>query len=108
MNVVIYSTDMEPITVFDMSPDMVKALETNGTINVATVRDGSTIAICPVHAVPVIWPSGEIKYLAVTKAEELALGIQPDWLPGQRGAISFYVKGVRAMREKIIQLMRKR
>jgi hypothetical protein len=53
------------------------------------------------------WHDGTLKTLLVTPDEELALTLNPEWLPGQRAPIQLYLNTVRKMHEELIKQIRK-
>ncbi len=97
MNVVIYTLDLEPITVVDLPMWMLDHIERSGAVKVAVKRPVTKelierVAIGTVEGPECVtiqqarlrWPDGSIKSILVTKDEELALTLKPEWLPGQR------------------------
>lgn len=97
MNVVIYTLDLEPITVVDLPMWMLDHIERNGAVKVAVKRPITAdfverVAVGTVEGPECVtiqqarlrWPDGSIKSILVTKDEELALTLKPEWLPGQR------------------------
>ncbi len=97
MNVVIYTLDLEPITVVDLPMWMLDHIERSGAVKVAVKRPITAdfverVAVGTVEGPECVtiqqarlrWPDGSIKSILVTKDEELALTLKPEWLPGQR------------------------
>jgi hypothetical protein len=97
MNVVIYTLDLEPITVVDLPMWMLDHIERSGAVKVAVKRPITAdfierVAVGTVEGPECVtiqearlrWPDGSIKSILVTKDEELALTLRPEWLPGQR------------------------
>ena len=53
------------------------------------------------------WHDGLLKTILVTPDEELALTLNPEWLPGQRSAIYSYLGVMRKMHDELIKQIRK-
>jgi hypothetical protein len=53
------------------------------------------------------WHDGTLKTILVTEDEELALSLNPEWLPGQRAPIQAYLGAMRKMHEELIKQIRK-
>jgi hypothetical protein len=97
MNVVLYTLDLEPITVIDLPMWMLDHIEKTGACKVAIKRPVTAdfiekVAVGTVEGPECVtiqqyrlrWRNGDIKTVLVTKDEELALTLKPEWLPGQR------------------------
>lgn len=115
MNVVLYTTDFEPITVVDLPMWMLDHLERYGGVQVAIKRPVTAdfierVAVGTVEGPECVtirqarlrWADGTVKTILVTEDEELALTLKPEWLPGQRlqvqnmeAAISFLGKALK-------------
>jgi hypothetical protein len=106
MQTVIYSQFLEPITVVDLTMEMLKSLEINRKC-VLHLGHGKMVRL---FAVKIRLPNmefGEIESdIILTPDEVHALELKADWLPGQRPAINFTVKAVRAMRDRLVKLMK--
>jgi hypothetical protein len=97
MNVILYTTDFEPITVIDLPMWMLDHLERYGGVKVAIKRPITAdfvekVAVGTIEGPECVtirqarlrWPDGSAKTILVTEDEELALTLKPEWLPGQR------------------------
>jgi len=97
MNIILYTTDFEPITVIDLPLWLLETLEREGQFKVAIKRPVTADFIAKVavgsvtgpetvtiEARRLTWDDGTTKPIYVTKDEELALILKPEWLPGQR------------------------
>ena len=110
MNVVVYTTDFEPITVIDLPRQVLDKIEQNGGIRLALGPDkdesGKSITptICTVIMCKVRWFNGEEKPILVTKDEESALLLKPDWLPGQRGVYNLLYNHIKNLTKQLINL----
>lgn len=110
MNVVIYTTDFEPITVVDLPRTALDKLEQTGGIRLALGPDkdesGKSITppICTVIMCKLRWFNGEEKPILVTKDEESALLLKPDWLPGQRGVYNLLYNHIKNLTKQLINL----
>ena len=107
MQVVIYSQHLEPITVVDLTMEMLNSLKINRRIVLKLSEDD----FCRVYAIGIKIPNieyGETEgMILITPDEVEALKLKADWLPGQRPAINFALRGVRMMKEKLISYMRR-
>jgi hypothetical protein len=119
MNVVLYTIDLEPITILDLPMWLLEQMEKQGAVRVAVVKPPTWInAQTPVAETPGMetvtiycerlhWRDGSIKRILVTPDEELALALKPEWLPGQRAAVQSYQNAIRHLTEQLIKAMRK-
>lgn len=120
MNVVLYTENFEPITVLDLPLWLLEQLEKQGAVRVAVMRP---IQLTPSTGIPVgsvegnqvvtiyceklRWKDGTTKPILITRDEELALTLRPEWLPGQRAAVQSYHKAIRQLTDNLIRAMRK-
>ena len=120
MNVVLYTEDFEPITVLNLPLWLLEQLEKQGAVRVAVMRP---IQLTPSTGIPVgsvegnqvvtiyceklRWKDGTTKPILITRDEELALTLRPEWLPGQRAAVQSYHKTIRQLTDNLIRAMRK-
>lgn len=108
MNVVIYTTDFEPITVVDLPRTALDKLEQTGGLRLALGPDkdegGNTIIppMCTIIMCKVRWFNGEEKPILVTKDETNALLLKPDWLPGQRGTYNLLYNHIKNLTKQLI------
>ena len=118
MNVVLYTTDMEPITILELPLWLLEQLEKQGAVRIAVLKpprineDGeSTTFDMPetvtVYAERLRWRDGTTKIILVTPDDELALTLRPEWLPGQRAAVQSYRGYIRHLTNQLIKVMRK-
>ena len=120
MIVVLYTEDFEPIIPIDLPLWLLDRLEQEGAVRVAVNRPkGFTDIHIPVGNLdcetPTVriryeklrWKDGTLKTLLVTPDEELALTLNPEWLPGQRAPIQTYMGAMRKMHEELIKQIRK-
>lgn len=109
MNVVLYSRDLEPITVLELPMWLQELIETQGLGKIAvkgkkqaeSVEDPPTITV-------------EVQYLTdekgfshkffVTKDEELALGVVPQHLPGQLQMHQYMMRVIEKQKELLNKL----
>jgi hypothetical protein len=120
MIVILYTEDFEPIIPIDLPLWLLERLEKEGAVRVAVNKPkGFTHERIPVGNLdcesPTVriryeklrWTDGTLKTILVTPDEELALSLNPDWLPGQRAPIQMYVGTMRKMHEELIKQIRK-
>jgi hypothetical protein len=117
MNIVLYTKDFEPITVLDLPMWLLETLEKRGSIRIAvlepTISENSDIvekpevSIVTVYLEKLPWVDGTKKSILVTDNEELALSLNPDWLPGQRYIIQSYETAIQQLKEALIDALRK-
>lgn len=115
MNIVLYTKDLEPITILDMPMWLQEAIERQGAGKVAVKGKSKTennSALAQEEQPPTI--TIELEYLCdergmthkffVTKDEELALGVVPQYLPGQIQMHQHMVKVIEKQRELLNKL----
>ena len=120
MIVILYTEDFEPIIPIDLPLWLLDRLEQEGAVRVAVNRPkGFTDIHIPVGNLdcetPTVriryeklrWKDGTLKTLLVTPDEELALTLNPEWLPGHRAPIQTYMGAMRKMHEELIKQIRK-
>jgi hypothetical protein len=121
MNVVIYTEDFEPITVIDLPVWLLEQLEKQGAVRVAVMKPvgvevtnnkipvGSVEGdhIVTIYCERLRWRDGTIKSILITRDEELALALKPEWLPGQKQAVHSYKAVIRALSDQLAKAMRK-
>lgn len=103
MNVILYTTDFEPITVVDLPMWMLEHVERYGGCKVAIKRPVTTdfiekVAVGTVEGPECVtirqarlrWADGTVKTILVTEDDVLALTLKPEWLPGQRLQVQNY------------------
>lgn len=121
MIVILYTEDFEPIIPIDLPLWLLDRLEIEGAVRVAVNKPrGFKGEKIPVGTVgnedmetvriryeKLRWHDGTLKTILVTPDEELALSLNPDWLPGQRAPIQMYMGAMRKMHEELIKQIRK-
>jgi hypothetical protein len=118
MNVVLYTTDLEPITILDLPLWLLEQLEKQGAVRIAVMKPPSidfdeNISIfkmpetVTVYCERLRWRDNTTKLVLITPDEELALSLKPEWLPGQRAQVQSYQKAIRHLTEQLIRVMRK-
>jgi hypothetical protein len=103
MNVILYTTDFEPITVVDLPMWMLEHLDRYGGCKVAIKRPITQdfvekVAVGTVEGPECVtirqaklkWSDGTTKTILVTEDDVLALTLKPEWLPGQRLQVQNY------------------
>ena len=115
MNIVLYTKDLEPITVLDMPMWLQEEIERQGAGRIAIkgknkTEDDTQLALQeqpPTITVEVEYltsEKGDVHKFFVTKDEELALGVVPCWLPGQLQMHQHMVKVIQKQRELLNKL----
>lgn len=120
MIVLLYTTDFEPIIPIDLPLWLLERLEIEGAVRVAVNRPTQfadenipvgnldpDIPTVRIHCHKLRWKDGTVKTILVTEDEELALTLNPEWLPGQRAPILQYMGAMRKMHEELIKQIRK-
>ena len=117
MNIVLYTRDFEPITVVDLPMWLLETLEKRGSVRIAVleptmpenpdVTEKPELSIVTVNLEKVRWVDGTKKSVLVTDNEELAMVLNPDWLPGQRYIIQSYETAIRQLKEALNDALRK-
>jgi hypothetical protein len=121
MIVLLYTEDFEPIIPIDLPLWLLDRLEQEGAVRVAVNKPkgfkGEKIPVGTVgnEDMPTVriryeklrWHDGSLKTILVTPDEELALSLNPDWLPGQRAPIQMYMGAMRKMHDELVRQIRK-
>jgi hypothetical protein len=121
MIVILYTEDFEPIIPIDLPLWLLDRLEIEGAVRVAVNKPrGFKGEKIPVGTVgnedmetvriryeKLRWHDRTLKTILVTPDEELALTLNPEWLPGQRAPIQMYMGAMRKMHEELIKQIRK-
>ena len=120
MNVILYTTDFEPITVVDLPMWMLEHVERYGGCKVAIKRPVTAdfierVAVGTIEGPECVtiqqanlrWHDGTIKPILVTKDEELALTLKPEWLPGQRLQVQNMEAAINFLGKALKQELRK-
>jgi hypothetical protein len=117
MNIVLYSSDFEPITILELPMWLLDQLERHGVIRIAVSEppeldeeEAKRYLIEPktvtIYCDRLKWRDGSTKTILVTDDEELALILRPTWLPGQTASINGYKAMIRRLTEQLIKLGR--
>lgn len=112
MNVILYSKDFEPITVVDLPKSVLDSIEKKGgvTLSLGPTHDelGEPLnpPLCTLRHAAIKWADGSHKTILLTKDEEVALMLKPDWLPGQRGTHNLYYNHIKELTNRVIKLTR--
>ena len=120
MIVVLYTEDFEPIIPIDLPLWLLERLEIEGQVRVAVNRPTQfvdqkipvgniepNIPTVRIRCERLRWRDDTLKTILVTPDEELALSLNPEWLPGQRAPIQQYMSAMRKMHEELIKQIRK-
>ena len=120
MIVILYTTDFEPIIPIDLPLWLLERLEVEGQVRVAVNKPSQFVdEKIPVGNLepnlPTVrilcerlrWRDGTLKTILVTEDEELALSLNPEWLPGQRAPILQYMGAMRKLHSELIKQIRK-
>jgi hypothetical protein len=120
MNIVLYTIDLEPITVVDLPLWLLETAEREGTVKVAVKRPITQdfierVAVGTVEGHDcvtikcrrLVWPDGSVQTLYVTSDEELALSLKPEWLPGQRLQVQNYLSAIDWLSKQLKILVKK-
>jgi hypothetical protein len=118
MQVVLYTTDFEPITILDLPVWLLDQIEKNGGARIAVSLPPEMAStenidldkykpdIVTIFCEKLRWRDNTLKTILVTPHEELALTLRPTWLPGQRQAVNHYKDIIRQLHEQLIRLGR--
>lgn len=97
MNVVVYSKDMEPITVLDLPIEVLDKAVSAGKVTIR-VRGNNTKygdRLCELQYKELrAWDGGTVSAL-ITEQEETIMLAKPGLLPGQRGQINYYLDRIK-------------
>ena len=98
MNVVIYSEDMEPITVLDLPMPVLDKAAVEGQVQLR-VRAQNTRCredqTCVLKYVELLTRDGHFVCALTTEDEVAAMLAKPGWLPGQRGQLNYYLNKIK-------------
>jgi hypothetical protein len=90
MNIVLYTTDFEPITVLDLPNHVLEHLETHTRVRIPILDNSGNRG--PRNIVLeldyITWLDSTKKPVILTHDLELALELLPEWLPGQRAQVN--------------------
>lgn len=120
MNVVIYTDDLEPITIIDLPIDFCRMGYERRFVRVAVPMPISVMLetdplSLEVHIVTLKFDKlmkrnkqGQVieSWIITTDDEVLALKLKPSWLPGQRGAINDYERAIDSLSNALLSTLR--
>lgn len=120
MNVVLYTNNMEPITVLDLPQWLLEQLQRDGRVRIAVQaplglkitkepinpKDFPGLETVVIHLDQVEW-RGETKTVLVTDDEVLALRLRPQWLPGQRATYNGFRDHVNMLTQQLYKALKK-
>lgn len=101
MNTIIYSYDFEPITAIELPLAIIESAEQKGGIMLALKRQDAEPGLIKVDCHKIIWADGTLRSVLMTKDEELALLLKPDWLVGQKAVIGAYQRTLKILTDKL-------
>jgi len=118
MDVVLYTEDFEPITVFDLPvmPDQI-ARYMGGRFNVAIdeplpdtpwngeCRETIVFRTLTIRLEPLRWLRGEHKWVFIAEDEVLALQLRASWLPGQHAQVNDYQRTINIFAQALLRSM---
>lgn len=119
MRVVLYTRDLEPITIIEMPLWLLEQLERVGQVKVA-VREPlqKILTAAPeelhqpetldIYCEKLRWRDGSVKPILVVNNDELALALKPEWLPGQVQAIKWYESAIKQLVGELEKRFKKR
>lgn len=97
MNVVIYSEDMEPITVLDLPVDLLNKAVADGQVQLRVRAQNTRYRedqVCVLKYAELLTEDGCIVSALTTANEAEVMLAKPGWLPGQRGQLNFYLNKI--------------
>lgn len=120
MNVVIYTDELEPITIIDLPIDFCRMGYERRFVRLAVMMPISVmIELDPLdsdcHIVTLVFDKlnkrnkhGQLieSWIITTDDEVLALKLKPGWLPGQRGAINDYERIIDSLSTALLSTLR--
>lgn len=118
MNVVLYTTDFEPITVLELPVWLLEQIERKGGIGISVEKPREVIEqeilqgtfnasenlIVNVYCEKLRWRDDTLKTILVTPNDELALTLRPEWLPGQIASVNEFKAAIKDLTERLIKL----
>lgn len=103
MNTVIYSTDIEPITVLDLPLALLEKAAVEGQAKLL-IRGNNTKygnQVCILKHTRLLTIEGEFVSVLTTEDETAAMLAKPTWLPGQQGQVRFYIERIDSLKKQI-------
>ena len=118
MRVVLYTKDMEPITIIEMPLWLLEQLERVGMVKVAvrepphkllsTDHNLQDLETLDIYCEKLRWRDGTLKPILVVNNDELALALKPEWLPGQQQAVNWYEGAIRQLVDELERRFKKK
>ncbi len=119
MNVVLYTRDMEPITVIDLPMWALEAGDRCGMVALQVIPPVSLKPLDPGVPIPMletraVWLEfhrirlrDSQSWIVTVNDDELALTLKPSWLPGQRAKINQYEDSTRRLSAMLLDALAK-
>lgn len=102
MNIVLYTSEFEPITVLDVPLHILEHLEKHDRVRIP-ILDNNTTTRGPREILLELnymsWLDGTLKPVVTTSQLELALELKPDWLTGQRAQVNQYQEHISKLKQ---------
>lgn len=98
MNVVIYSEDLEPITVLDLPMEVLDRAASKGQVQLRVKARNTRYGedqVCVLNYTELLARDGQFVSVLTTENETAAMLAKPGWLPGQRGQLNFYLNKIK-------------
>lgn len=119
MRVVLYTRDLEPITIIEMPLWLLEQVERAGQVRVAVREPPQKMLIADpselhqpetldIYCEKLRWRDGSVKPILVVNNDELALALKPEWLPGQVQAIKWYESAIKQLVGELEKRFKKR
>lgn len=110
MNVVIYTSNFEPITVADIDHEFLETVERYGVGRLLVIDpddQSAAPAVCVIESRQLTWWDSSVRQVFTTPDEETALLLRCDWLPGQRAAHNHYIHRIKNLTNALIKSRRR-
>lgn len=98
MNVVIYSDDLEPITVLDLPMHILDKAISDGQVQLRVKARNTRYRedqVCVLKHAELLTRDGHFVSVLTTENEVAAMLAKPGWLPGQRGQLNYYLNKIK-------------
>lgn len=117
MNVVLYTIDLEPITILDLPLGVLEFGEREGMVCLEAMAPLSFHRMCDpgypdeltFHQVRLRFHKlrfyGKESWMITTDDEELAMTLKPSWLPGQQGEVNRQRAAIRDLSNALLRAM---
>lgn len=102
MNVVVYTEDMEPITVLDLPLRVLDKAAAEGRVGLKIQGRATKFGdqVCILQYKEVLTWDGQLCGVLITEHESAAMLAKPGWLPGQRGQLNYYLNRIKNLGEQ--------